>query len=120
MELSGLYVPADASWLPDLRIELTQFPHGAHDDQCDMLGLAGQLLDKHVKARKPLPDPDEKLFDDYRTKTDVPAGQHQFHDDLNVQAVQGKHFGLHRCGSPARSGHQCTPGTRQRQHVLDA
>ena len=29
MELSGLYVPADASWLPDLRIELTQFPHGA-------------------------------------------------------------------------------------------
>jgi predicted phage terminase large subunit-like protein len=73
MELSGLYVPADASWLPDLRIELTQFPHGAHDDQCDMLGLAGQLLDKHVKARKPLPDPDEKLFDDYKTKTDVPS-----------------------------------------------
>jgi phage terminase large subunit-like protein len=73
MELSGLYVPADASWLPDLRIELTQFPYGAHDDQCDMLGLAGQLLDKHVKARKPLPDPDEKLFDDYKTKTDVPS-----------------------------------------------
>jgi predicted phage terminase large subunit-like protein len=73
MELSGLYVPADASWLPDLRVELVQFPHGAHDDQCDALGLAGQLLDKHVKARKPLPDPDEKLFDDYKTKTDVPS-----------------------------------------------
>jgi predicted phage terminase large subunit-like protein len=68
MELSGLYVPADASWLPDLRVELVQFPFGAHDDQCDALGLAGQLLDKHVKARKPLPDPEEKNFDDYQPK----------------------------------------------------
>jgi hypothetical protein len=35
-----------------------------------MLGLAGQILDKHVKARKPLPDPDDKNFDDYRTSRD--------------------------------------------------
>jgi hypothetical protein len=62
-------VPADAPWLPDLRVELVQFPFGAHDDQCDALGLAGQLLDKHVKARKPLPDPEEKDFDDYQPKT---------------------------------------------------
>jgi predicted phage terminase large subunit-like protein len=68
MELSGLYVPADAPWLPDLRVELVQFPFGAHDDQCDALGLAGQLLDKHVKARKPLPDPEVKDFDDYQPK----------------------------------------------------
>ena len=60
---------------PSGTYELTSvhFPFGAHDDCCDALGLAGQLLDKHVKARKPLPDPDEKPFDDYRTKTDVPS-----------------------------------------------
>jgi predicted phage terminase large subunit-like protein len=73
MELSGLYVPADASWLPDLRVELVQFPFGAHDDQCDALGLAGQLLDKHVRARKPLPDPKAKDFEDYRPTSDVPS-----------------------------------------------
>ena len=52
----------------DLRIEPSQFPHGKHDDQCDALGLAGQLLDKHVTARKPLPDPEQKEFDDYEVK----------------------------------------------------
>jgi predicted phage terminase large subunit-like protein len=50
MELTGLYVPANAPWLPNLRIELVQFPFGAHDDQCDMLGLAGQLLDKSSRT----------------------------------------------------------------------
>jgi len=29
----GLYVPADAQWLPDLRAELMAFPTGRHDDQ---------------------------------------------------------------------------------------
>ena len=33
-------------------------PH-KRDDQCDALGLAGQLPDKHVNAHKPLPDPDD-------------------------------------------------------------
>jgi hypothetical protein len=68
MEILGLYVPADAPWLQDLRIELGQFPHGKHDDQADALCLAGQLLDKHVKARKPLPDPEQKEFEDYEIK----------------------------------------------------
>src|ERR1700730_1046753 len=71
MELSGLYVPADASWLPDLKIELAQFPHGTHDDQCDALGLAGQLLDKVIKARVPLPDPKVVEFQDYRTSREL-------------------------------------------------
>jgi phage terminase large subunit-like protein len=35
MEISGLFVPADASWLPDLRVELVQFPFGANDDCVD-------------------------------------------------------------------------------------
>ena len=74
MELSGLYVPADASWLPDLKIELTQFPFGTHDDQCDMLGLAGQLLDKVWKAYVPLKDLEAKdfAFTGYRSSSDAP------------------------------------------------
>jgi predicted phage terminase large subunit-like protein len=46
MELDGLYVPARAPWLPDLKAELLSFPRGKHDDQVDALGLVGQLLDK--------------------------------------------------------------------------
>src|SRR5262249_36972399 len=48
MELLGLYVPAAAKWLPDLRSELTAFPEGKHDDQVDALGLVGQLMDRYV------------------------------------------------------------------------
>jgi predicted phage terminase large subunit-like protein len=46
MALIGLYVPADAPWLPDLRAELLAFPTGRHDDQVDALGLCGQLMDR--------------------------------------------------------------------------
>ena len=45
MELLGLFVPAAAKWLPDLRAELIAFPQGAHDDAVDSLGLLGQLMD---------------------------------------------------------------------------
>jgi predicted phage terminase large subunit-like protein len=46
MALEGLYVPAGAPWLADLRAELLSFPAGRHDDQVDALGLVGQLLDR--------------------------------------------------------------------------
>jgi hypothetical protein len=45
MALDGLYVPTHAAWYPDFRAELLSFPAGKHDDQCDALGLIGQLLD---------------------------------------------------------------------------
>jgi hypothetical protein len=57
-------------WLPDLRIELVQFPFGAHDDQCGMLGLAGQLLDKVVAGRKPIAELVDELKCGYRDKDD--------------------------------------------------
>jgi hypothetical protein len=44
-----------APWLPDLVAELLSFPHGRNDDQCDALGLAGQLLDLVAKAYVPSP-----------------------------------------------------------------
>ena len=57
MELDGLYVPARAPWLPDLKAELLAFPTGKHDDQVDALGLAGQLLDKWAPGGVPKIDP---------------------------------------------------------------
>lgn len=46
MALKGLWYPPGAPWLPALLAELMAFPAGKHDDQVDMLGLIGQLLDK--------------------------------------------------------------------------
>jgi hypothetical protein len=53
MELMGLYVPAGAEWLPDMRAELLAFPHGKHDDIVDPLGLCGQLMEKFAPGRAP-------------------------------------------------------------------
>jgi hypothetical protein len=53
MELMGLYVPAAAEWLPDLRAELLAFPHGRHDDIVDALGLCGQLMEKFAPGHVP-------------------------------------------------------------------
>jgi predicted phage terminase large subunit-like protein len=52
MASSGIYVPMDASWYPDLRSELLHFPAGKHDDIVDALGLAGQLLATMIPGRK--------------------------------------------------------------------
>jgi len=58
MELEGLYVPARAPWLADLKAELLAFPRGKHDDQVDALGLVGQLLDKWAPGGVPKLEPD--------------------------------------------------------------
>ena len=42
----GLYLPLHAPWYPTLRSEMLSFPAGRTDDQVDMLGLLGQLLDR--------------------------------------------------------------------------
>jgi predicted phage terminase large subunit-like protein len=56
MELDGLYVPARAPWLADLKAELLAFPTGKHDDIVDALGLVGQLLDKVSPGIRPQPE----------------------------------------------------------------
>lgn len=65
----GLYVPVDAPWYPDLRAEMLAFPAGVHDDQVDMLGLIGQLLDNMVAGRAPK-KPDEQKRDAYGSADD--------------------------------------------------
>jgi predicted phage terminase large subunit-like protein len=62
MELLGLYVPAAAEWLSDLRAELLAFPHGKHDDIVDALGLCGQLMDRFTPGRV-AKKPETRAFD---------------------------------------------------------
>lgn len=69
MALDGLYVPANAGWVADLRSELLSFPAGKHDDQVDALGLIGQLLDTISVGRKPEPPEKNKNPSGYRTHT---------------------------------------------------
>jgi predicted phage terminase large subunit-like protein len=66
----GLHVPTDAPWYPAFIQELLSFPAGKHDDQVDMLGLIGQLLDKMIRgnakrqAEKPRRDRWDAAFAD--------------------------------------------------------
>ena len=62
MELDGLYVPARAPWLADLKAELLAFPTGKYDDIVDALGLVGQLLDKFSAGIKPQPEQFERKW----------------------------------------------------------
>jgi predicted phage terminase large subunit-like protein len=53
MQLSGLYVQADAPWLADFKAEICAFPDGQHDDIVDALGLVGQLMDRWSPGVRP-------------------------------------------------------------------
>ena len=53
MSQRGLYVDHNAPWFADFRSELLSFPAGKHDDQVDMIGLLGQLLDNMVDGVLP-------------------------------------------------------------------
>jgi predicted phage terminase large subunit-like protein len=54
MAMKGLYVPAHAPWYATFQQELLAFDAGKHDDQVDMLGLIGQIIDKMVPGRLPV------------------------------------------------------------------
>jgi predicted phage terminase large subunit-like protein len=51
MALDGLYYPKNARWAADWLAEVLNFPASKYDDQCDAMGLCGQLLDKMVRGR---------------------------------------------------------------------
>jgi predicted phage terminase large subunit-like protein len=48
-----VYLPKNAPWVQDLLAELLMFPSGAHDDQVDVCGLFGRILDKMSPAVRP-------------------------------------------------------------------
>ncbi len=53
--LGTVYFPKDAPWLEELELELGMFPVG-HDDQVDMLGVLGRMLDMMVAGQIPKED----------------------------------------------------------------
>lgn len=48
-----IYLPIDAPWFEALMSELLAFSSGRHDDQVDMLGLLGRLMDTMVSGYVP-------------------------------------------------------------------
>lgn len=81
--MNGLYLPKDAPWAADLIAEMMSFPVGVNDDQVDMLGLIGQLIDRMLSGKRPIPPP---------PKPTVPLG----HTQLPLPPVDsfGKRMGL--------------------------
>ena len=59
----GLYIQANAPWYADLRTEMLGFPAGRNDDQVDMLGLIGQLLDLMQSGTKIRPSQPPRMSD---------------------------------------------------------
>ena len=51
--MGKVYLPRHAPWTPDLLSELLMFPSGRNDDQVDVCGLFGRVLDSLSKAQKP-------------------------------------------------------------------
>jgi hypothetical protein len=58
MAMSKVYLPRNAPWANDLVSELLRFPAGKNDDQVDVMGLFGRMLDHMVKGQKPPGEPD--------------------------------------------------------------
>jgi predicted phage terminase large subunit-like protein len=74
----GLYVPIDAPWYADFIAELLSFPAGKFDDQVDMLGLIGQLLDHMLAGQRPKKPEQPKDVSGYRpAKSNAAAGDWQ-------------------------------------------
>ena len=53
MAMGKVYLPREAAWRSAFDTELLSFPAGVHDDQVDVCGLLGRLLDVMVAAHVP-------------------------------------------------------------------
>jgi predicted phage terminase large subunit-like protein len=51
--MGKVYLPENAPWVPELLREMLQFPVGKNDDQVDVLGLIGRMLDTMTKGQAP-------------------------------------------------------------------
>jgi hypothetical protein len=50
--MGKVYFPRNAPWVNDLVAEFLRFPAGKNDDQVDVLGLFGRMLDHMVKGQE--------------------------------------------------------------------
>jgi hypothetical protein len=62
LALSGMLVPTQAEWWPEVRAEALSFPAARNDDFCDALGLIGQILDRMYAPSVPAPKPPPKVL----------------------------------------------------------
>ena len=52
IESGRCFLPSDASWVYDFVQEHSQFPQGAHDDQCDSTAMAIGYLSRHLPGSR--------------------------------------------------------------------
>lgn len=74
----GLRVHKDAPFVTDLINEMISFPVGVHDDQVDMLGLIGQLIDRMSSGQGPKPDKPKPIYaveDGYALAPPLPSAR---------------------------------------------
>ncbi len=63
MAMGKVYFPIKAPWFQDVKASMLAFPHGRHDDDVDMLGLCGRLLDEMVGGSAPTPEREREQQD---------------------------------------------------------
>jgi predicted phage terminase large subunit-like protein len=51
MAMGKVFFPSYAPWMPTLMAEMLSFPAGKNDDQCDVMGLFGRILDQMQKTK---------------------------------------------------------------------
>lgn len=54
MAMGKVYFPRNASWSEPLISEMMKFPNGSHDDQVDVMGLIGRMLDTMIIGKEPV------------------------------------------------------------------
>ena len=73
-EQNKVYLPRAAPWAADLVEEMLHFPAGVHDDQVDVLGLFGRLLDRLIPGETP-PEPHGPIVTRQPTYDELIAAQ---------------------------------------------
>ncbi len=53
MAMGKVYFPKNEPWVEQLTNEMMKFPNGSNDDQVDVLGLIGRMLDNMITGKEP-------------------------------------------------------------------
>jgi predicted phage terminase large subunit-like protein len=77
MEAGQIYFPDGAEWLGEFEHELLSFPHGAHDDQVDVLSYAAVEVQKFGGAAEP------EGYEEYREYAEKEAAAELFNQVEN-------------------------------------
>jgi predicted phage terminase large subunit-like protein len=62
LAMGKVYFPVNAPWVDDIVTEMMQFPVGKNDDQIDVLGLFGRMLNDMAAGSVPAEPPKPKMI----------------------------------------------------------